>query len=353
MKARSATSRRVAAARVALISATVGAALCAPAVASANVPSSYPAAGTLRQESVAVYKRPDSHSRRMLIVQDTRTDGRPQVILAMAGRRIGFVAGATAHLTLKNDLGAEGLVLTGRHTGAAGNRLAVISVDELPGVSSESGLDYLSVWRGPTQLALVPYTSGNLGELAASVNSRSLPLLASAPGTGTLAFTGKTFLAGGKTAKPGVVWLKLNLPVRPLGQRGWIRASAAQIAPTRFHIVVNRSTHVLKLFKGSKRIFQTRVATGRPDRRTPRGTFYVAAKYVPHFNALVSGYALELSAPAGLPDFEFGGVIGIHGTPATSSLGHNASNGCIRVATWAVLHLRNVVPLGTPVHVID
>jgi len=340
-------------ARVAVLGALAAAVLAVPAVASAAGPASYPASGTLRQESVVVRAKPSVASRKIMVMNDTRTDGRAQIVLALSGKLIGFVPGAKAHLTLHDELGGAALVLTARLMGADGNHLGATSFDELPGVVGESGVDYLAVWRGATKIAQVAYTSGNVAELQTSLNNiPGLPIVASAPGAGALAFTAKILLSGGKTQKAGTLWYKLNLPIRPLGQRGWIKASAARVAPTRFHIVVHRSVHRLDLFKGTKRIFRTRVATGRPDRRTPLGSFYVAAKYIPRPNALVTGYALELSAPAGLPDFEFGGIIGIHGTPATNTLGHDASNGCIRVAPWASVHLAKVVPVGTPVRVV-
>jgi lipoprotein-anchoring transpeptidase ErfK/SrfK len=143
------------------------------------------------------------------------------------------------------------------------------------------------------------------------------------------------------------------IPARPLNRKGWIPASAARVKPTVKRIVVNRSTHWLQVYNGNKRVFRTRVATGRSDRPTPLGLFYVAAKYRPPFNALVTAYALELSAPAGLPDFALGGVIGIHGTPAVSTLGYNASNGCIRVAPSAAIRLKQIIPAGTPVRVVN
>jgi lipoprotein-anchoring transpeptidase ErfK/SrfK len=142
------------------------------------------------------------------------------------------------------------------------------------------------------------------------------------------------------------------MPTRPLNRKGWLPAYAARIKPAETTIVVNRTTHWLQVFKNGKRIYKTRVATGRPDRRTPAGLFYIAAKYKPPENAAVTAFALELSAPAGLPDFDFGGVIGIHGTHLLSSLGHNASNGCIRVAPSAALRLKKLIPTGTPIRVI-
>jgi lipoprotein-anchoring transpeptidase ErfK/SrfK len=45
-------------------------------------------------------------------------------------------------------------------------------------------------------------------------------------------------------------------------------------------------------------------------------------------------------------------VVGIHGTPATWSLGKAASNGCIRVSPATALRLKRIVPVGSPVKVV-
>jgi lipoprotein-anchoring transpeptidase ErfK/SrfK len=124
------------------------------------------------------------------------------------------------------------------------------------------------------------------------------------------------------------------------------------VRSTTRRVVVRRAAKVLEVYRGSRRIFRARVAVGRPDRQTPRGNFYVAAKYVPPRNAFVSTYALELSAPAGLPDFLQGGVVGIHGTPALWSLGRAASNGCIRVSPSTARALKRLVPVGSPVKIV-
>jgi lipoprotein-anchoring transpeptidase ErfK/SrfK len=148
------------------------------------------------------------------------------------------------------------------------------------------------------------------------------------------------------------VWYKVRLPVRPYGRTGWVRANGVEVFSVRERVVVDRSARVLSVYRGARRILRTRVAVGRPDRPTPLGNFYVAAKYAPTRNALVSTYALELSAPAGLSDFPGGGVVGIHGTPATYTIGKAASNGCVRVRPRAALALKRLVPLGAPVRVV-
>ena len=149
-----------------------------------------------------------------------------------------------------------------------------------------------------------------------------------------------------------IVWYKVRLPVRPYGRTGWVRSEGVEVFTIRQRVVVKRRARVLEVYRGSRRILRTRVAVGRPGRPTPLGNFYVAAKYVPQRNSLVSTYALELSAPAGLSDFPGGGVVGIHGTPALYSIGQAASNGCVRVRPRTARALRRLVPLGAPVRVV-
>jgi lipoprotein-anchoring transpeptidase ErfK/SrfK len=321
-------------------------ALAVPGVASANVPASYPAAGPVAVPSVAIRANPSTTSTKLLVLRDYRDDGLTQYVLAVSGRRVGFVAATHAKLTLKNTSELNAFVLTARKAGTAGNHITAEVID---GVTQ----DTLVLHSGATLLASIPYDEADLATLAATINGMALAVKATASTTGPLKPKLATHLAGGTAGKPGRVWLRVVIPARPLNRKGWIPASAANVKPTEKRIVVNRSTHWLQVYKGDKRVFRTRVATGRPDRRTPLGLFYVAAKYRPPFNALVTAYALELSAPAGLPDFALGGVIGIHGTPAVSTLGYNASNGCIRVSPSAALRLKQIIPHGTPVRVIN
>jgi lipoprotein-anchoring transpeptidase ErfK/SrfK len=326
--------------------AVIAVALLAPS-APAQV-SRFPAAGPLMQSSVAVRKRPSPAARRIMTLYELRRDYRPQIVLAIGARRVGFVPARHARLTIGNTSGAGALAIQARDPGNESNSIRV----SVQNVATNASQDDLVLFIGGVELYRFRYGDGDTAGLAAQVSGSSAPVTASALAGGPLNPIGPTALSGGTNGRPGTVWYRLNLPIRPFGRTGWIPASAADVKPTTKRVVIRRGARVLDVYRGGRRIFRARVAVGRPDRKTPLGRFYVAAKYRPRPNALVSTYALELSAPAGLPDFLRGGVVGIHGTPATYTIGKAASNGCIRVAPRAALRLKRLVPLGTPVNVV-
>ncbi len=306
--------------------------------------------------SVVVRKAPRPSAGRKMVLRELRSDLRPQIVHAIAMRRIGVVQEAKARLVLANTNGANALQLTARHAGAEGNaiRIAVRDVPPAdPAVPDVPPKDKLAVFINGYEQFSFEYNEIDLAELAAKVNGVTAPVTATVLASGVpLAPLESAPLAGGRTGNAGQAWYKLNLPIRPFGQTGWIPAQTAIVKPTTRRVVVRRGARVLDVYRGSRRIFRARVAVGRADRPTPLGSFYVAAKYVPPRNAFVSAFALELSAPAGLPDFLQGGVVGIHGTPALWSLGRAASNGCIRVSPATALRLKRIVPVGSPVKVV-
>jgi lipoprotein-anchoring transpeptidase ErfK/SrfK len=341
------------AARLLALGATVAAVLAAaPAASAETTPRSFPAAGQLVWPSVAVRTAPRPTAKRKLVLRDVRSDLRPQIVLAIGMRRIGFKAGAHASVTVANTAGAAAFTLQARDAGDGGNALRVAVEESATAPATE---DVFAIYQGASEPIKLAYAETNIAGLAAALSREAgLPVIATrvlADGT-ALQQGGPVALAGGRNGNPGRVWYKLNLPIRPFGQTGWIPGDAADVRPTKRRVVVHRNARFLEVVEGRRRIFRARVAVGRPDRKTPLGSFYVAAKYVPPRNALVSTYALELSAPAGLPDFLRGGVVGIHGTPATSTIGKAASNGCIRVRPSTALRLKRLVPLGTPVKVV-
>ena len=128
--------------------------------------------------------------------------------------------------------------------------------------------------------------------LVAQVNASAAPVRLTALNGAPLAPLIPSALAGGRDEKPGRSGTASTCPSDPMRRKGWGFLSV-DVRTTTKRIVVNRSQKTLTVFRGNRRIFRTRVAVGRRDRQTPRGTFYVAAKYVPPLNALVSAYALE------------------------------------------------------------
>jgi len=159
----------------------------------------------------------------------------------------------------------------------------------------------------------------------------------------------RTFLV---TGAHGADWLQVQLPVRPNGSRGWIRAAAVTTATTPMAIDVDRSAHVLTLLRAGVPVRSFPVAVGAPATPTPKGAFFIddrlptLAPYGPY-----GPYALGLSGHSDvLLTFDGAdGVLGIHGTNADWSVGHAVSHGCIRMHNRDVTWLYRRIPLGAAV----
>jgi lipoprotein-anchoring transpeptidase ErfK/SrfK len=147
-------------------------------------------------------------------------------------------------------------------------------------------------------------------------------------------------------------WWRLSLPGRPNGRTGWVPAASVSLKPVRKQIVIDRSERTLELRDAGKVVLRTRVAVGAAGMETPLGLFYVVAKYRP-FVSYLGEFAFETSAYSKLSEWPGGGIVGIHGTNAPSLLGQAVSHGCIRVANEAILRLRSLVPVGTPIRIVD
>jgi lipoprotein-anchoring transpeptidase ErfK/SrfK len=283
-----------------------------------------------------------------MVIGQMRVDGRPQIVHAIGKRRVGATAGTAAQLTLTNTAGGGAVRLTAKVPGATANDFRVTVAD-----GNVAGQDEFTLYDGVAPRP-VAFVEGDAANLVAQVNAAGLAVSASLLNASAPLAAAGTVLAfsGGRDGNEGVLWYRLNLPLKPYGQKGWVPAESVTLKPTTKMIIVHRRAKFLEVRANGRRVFRAPIATGRADRPTPLGNFYVAAKYRPPQNAMVSAYALELSAPAGLPDFLKGGVVGIHGTPATQTIGKNASNGCIRVHNSTVMRLKALVPLGTPVKIV-
>ena len=147
-------------------------------------------------------------------------------------------------------------------------------------------------------------------------------------------------------------WYRISLPGRPNGRTGWVPAASIDVKPIRKEIVIDRSERTLELRNANHVVLRTRVAVGAPGMETPLGRFYVQAKFRP--TAPVFGaFAFETSAYSKLSEWPGGGVVGIHGTNTPSLLGQAVSHGCVRVANEAILRLKDLVPVGTPIRIVE
>ena len=146
-------------------------------------------------------------------------------------------------------------------------------------------------------------------------------------------------------------WYRISLPGRPNGRTGWVPAASVEVKPIRKEIVIDLSERTLELRDTGRVVLHTSVAIGAYGMETPLGRFYVVAKFRP--NAPVLGaFAFETSAYSKLSEWPGGGIVGLHGTNTPSLLGQAVSHGCVRVANGAILRLKNLVPVGTPITIV-
>lgn len=127
------------------------------------------------------------------------------------------------------------------------------------------------------------------------------------------------------------------------------------------YIIVNRSRFQLRFYRNLELVKIYRIAVGQVGLETPAGLYHVQNKAVdPAWHVPNSDWAGDLAGKVIPPGPEnpikarwmgiYDGA-GIHGTDAVSSLGTNASHGCIRMAIPDVKELYDRVEVQTPVFI--
>lgn len=128
-------------------------------------------------------------------------------------------------------------------------------------------------------------------------------------------------------------------------------------------VTVSRARKLARLFTPTRRgrwrrARAFRVAVGRPGFPTPTGRFAVFTKQVnpswtaPSWAGPLAGQTIPGGSganPIKARWIGFTGSVGFHGTADLSSLGSEASHGCVRMSVPAVISLYRKVRIGTPV----
>jgi lipoprotein-anchoring transpeptidase ErfK/SrfK len=148
-------------------------------------------------------------------------------------------------------------------------------------------------------------------------------------------------------------WYRAQLPIRPNGVKGFVRARAVRVGSVRTRIVVDVSTRRLTFFRRGRVVLRTTVAVGSSATPTPTGSYYVNQRLIPTDPSGPYGPgAIGVSAFSNvLTGWAQGGPIAIHGTNEPWSIGHPVSNGCIRVPNPVLRRLFAATPAGTPVEI--
>jgi lipoprotein-anchoring transpeptidase ErfK/SrfK len=146
-------------------------------------------------------------------------------------------------------------------------------------------------------------------------------------------------------------WYHVQLPMRPNGAVGWVRAADLWIGRVRTRIVVDVSARRLTFFRDGRRVLTAPTAVGSPATPTPTGRFYVNQRLIPSDpNGPYGPGAIGISAFSNvLTGWTQGGPVAIHGTNEPWSIGRPVSNGCIRLHNGVLRRLFRAVPAGTPV----
>ncbi|MBA3347204.1 MAG: L,D-transpeptidase, partial [Actinobacteria bacterium] len=154
-------------------------------------------------------------------------------------------------------------------------------------------------------------------------------------------------------ARCRATWYRVQLPLRPNGIVGWVRARAVAIAPVTTRIEVDLSARRVTLFDAGRRVLVARAAIGSDATPTPTGSYYVNQRLIPTDTSGPFGPgAVGISAFSDvLTGWVQGGPIAIHGTNRPDLIGQAVSNGCIRLANADLRALFDRALAGTPVTV--
>jgi lipoprotein-anchoring transpeptidase ErfK/SrfK len=152
-----------------------------------------------------------------------------------------------------------------------------------------------------------------------------------------------------RTCKP--TWYLVQLPIRPNGITGWVRASQLDVETVTTRIVVDLSARRVTLFRDGRRVLSATAAIGTPATPTPTGRYYVNQRLIPTDKSGPFGPgAVGISAFSNvLTGWAQGGPIAIHGTNAPWSIGKAVSNGCIRLPNPTLRRVFAQAIAGTPV----
>ena len=146
-------------------------------------------------------------------------------------------------------------------------------------------------------------------------------------------------------------WYRVQLPIRPNGAVGWVRAADVWVGKVDTRITVDLSDRRLTLYRGGRPYLETQVAVGTAATPTPTGRYYVNQRLIPEDTSGPFGPgAIGISAYSDvLTGWAQGGPIAIHGTNQPWSIGKAASNGCLRVRNDVLRRIWKVTLAGTPV----
>ncbi|HEV3095181.1 MAG TPA: L,D-transpeptidase/peptidoglycan binding protein [Solirubrobacteraceae bacterium] len=320
------------------------------------------------------------HARRDQLADGIRVDGIP----------VGGLSTAAATARLQRNVAAEMrrpvLVREGSHTWELSPRAAGLSVDVAVTVSSalaasREGSIFARTWRelagGSVNRDLplrVSYSrravSDFVGEVRAAVDVQPRDASVEPTGSGLTEVPQRDGLAVERKRLTERVVRALNTPVasRVLSAPTLVRhakvTTSMLASEYPAYIVIDRASFRLLFYQHLKLASTYEIAVGMQGLETEPGLYHVQWKqvdppwYVP--NSAWAGALAGKTIPPGPEDplkarfMAFNGGAGIHGIDPSeySTIGHDASHGCVRMRIPDVISLYARTPVGTPVYVL-
>jgi lipoprotein-anchoring transpeptidase ErfK/SrfK len=151
----------------------------------------------------------------------------------------------------------------------------------------------------------------------------------------------------------GEPWLHIRIPMRPNNRTGWVHADAlSQLHVVRTQLVIDRRAKRATLYKTGAKIWSAPVGIGKAATPTPKGNFWIRER-LRGDNKTYGPWAFGTSAYSNLSDWPKGGVVGIHGTNQPGLIPGRPSHGCVRIRNPKIRSLSRLMPIGTPLQVIN
>lgn len=155
-----------------------------------------------------------------------------------------------------------------------------------------------------------------------------------------------------RTDAKGRRWLRIRMPGRPNGRKGWVRSRGlGRLHTVTTRLVIDRRHLRTAFYRRGKRVWGAPVGVGKPGTPTPRGRFWIREGFAVPGNGIYGAYAFGTSAYSVLSDWPGGGVVGLHGTDQPELIPGRPSHGCVRLKNRDIRWLARHMPVGTPVRI--
>ena len=145
-------------------------------------------------------------------------------------------------------------------------------------------------------------------------------------------------------------WYHVQLPIRPNGSTGYVRADDVLLLRVGTRIEVDLSERRVDFFHDGRRLLRATAAIGSKATPTPTGRYYVnqrlrAADASGPFGP--GGIGISAFSPV-LTGWAQGGPIAVHGTNDPTSIGRAVTHGCMRISNRQLARMFLAMPEGTP-----